>query len=156
MTLHTDQGHPHVHVVVKAVSERGVRLNIRKATLREWRRDFAQYLRDLGVEANATERVVRGQSCKHKTDGIYRAALRGESTHFRERAESVAQEIARGGLTRESGGERLQATRKDVLRGWSAMADRLVREGQRDLANLVRWFVEHMPPPVTERQRIAE
>jgi hypothetical protein len=35
LALHTDQGHPHVHVVVKAESEQGVRLNIRKATLRE-------------------------------------------------------------------------------------------------------------------------
>ena len=37
MVLHTDEPHPHVHMVVKAVSEQGVRLNIRKATLREWR-----------------------------------------------------------------------------------------------------------------------
>jgi hypothetical protein len=59
MALHTDQGHHHVHMVVKAVSEQGIRLNIRKATLREWRRDFAQYLRDVGIEANATERAVQ-------------------------------------------------------------------------------------------------
>jgi hypothetical protein len=58
MALHTDQGHPHVHLVVKAMSERGERLNIYKATLRDWRRDFARYLRELGVEANATERAV--------------------------------------------------------------------------------------------------
>ncbi|MFL6604450.1 MAG: relaxase/mobilization nuclease domain-containing protein [Steroidobacteraceae bacterium] len=51
MALHTDQGHPHVHVVVRVISERGERLNIHKATLREWRRDFARYLRELGVEA---------------------------------------------------------------------------------------------------------
>ncbi len=31
MVLHTDQQHPHVHLVVKAVSEDGRRLNIRKA-----------------------------------------------------------------------------------------------------------------------------
>ena len=31
MVLHTDEPHPHVHMVVKAVSEQGVRLNIRKA-----------------------------------------------------------------------------------------------------------------------------
>jgi hypothetical protein len=42
MALHPDQGHPHVHMVVKAVSEQGVRLYIRKPMLREWRRDFAQ------------------------------------------------------------------------------------------------------------------
>ncbi len=44
MVLHTDQGHPHVHLVVKAVSEQGERLYIRKATLRAWREDFAQLL----------------------------------------------------------------------------------------------------------------
>src|SRR6202795_4653163 len=37
MALHTHQGNPHVHLVVRAVSEQGVRLNIRKATLRDWR-----------------------------------------------------------------------------------------------------------------------
>src|SRR3984957_14893041 len=32
--LHTDEDHPHVHLVLKAVSEQGVRLNLKKATLR--------------------------------------------------------------------------------------------------------------------------
>lgn len=61
MALHVDQGHPHVHLVVKAVSEQGVRLYIRKPVLREWRRDFAKHLREIGVAANATERAVRGE-----------------------------------------------------------------------------------------------
>ncbi|MDY6948940.1 MAG: relaxase/mobilization nuclease domain-containing protein, partial [Pseudomonadota bacterium] len=47
MVLHTDQDHPHVHLVLKAVSEQGIRLNIRKETLRQWRRDFAQCLREV-------------------------------------------------------------------------------------------------------------
>lgn len=34
--------HPHVHAVVKRVSEQGVRPNIRKAPLREWRKEFAR------------------------------------------------------------------------------------------------------------------
>jgi hypothetical protein len=134
MALHTDQGHPHVHVVVKAASEQGERLHIRKATLREWRRDFAEYLRDLGVEANATERAVRGQNGQSKSDGLYRAMQRGESTHLRQRAESVARELARGGLVREAGSKRLASTREDVVRGWDAMAERLEGEGHRELA----------------------
>jgi hypothetical protein len=36
LALHTDEAHPHVHLVLKAVSEQGVRLNIKKATLRHW------------------------------------------------------------------------------------------------------------------------
>src|SRR5437764_2761752 len=74
LALHTDHGHPQVHVVVKAESEQGIRLNIRKATLREWRRDFAQSLRELGIEANATERASRGQREPAKRDDIYCAA----------------------------------------------------------------------------------
>lgn len=57
--LHTDEPHPHVHVMVKAVSEQGVRLNIRKATLRGWREEFARHLRAQGIEANATRRAAR-------------------------------------------------------------------------------------------------
>jgi len=72
MVLHTDEPHPHVHMVIKAVSEQGERLHIRKATLREWRREFARHLRALGVAANATERAVRGNSRTPKLDGIYR------------------------------------------------------------------------------------
>src|SRR5581483_1402906 len=114
MAIHTDQGAPHVHVVVKAMSEQGIRLNIKKATLREWRRDFAQYLRELGVAANATERAVRGQTRSSKTTGIYRAMERGDSTHWRERDERVARELTQGRLVPEAGKSRIVGTRKEV------------------------------------------
>jgi type IV secretory pathway VirD2 relaxase len=61
MALHTDSSHPHVHVVLKAKSEQGKRLNIQKATLKEWREKFAQHLRAQGVAASAMPRAVRGQ-----------------------------------------------------------------------------------------------
>src|SRR6516165_6845237 len=84
VVLHTDEPHPHVHMVVKAMSERGVRLNIRKETLRQWRQRFAEQLHREGVVANATERAVRGQPRTRKLDGIYRAAQRGDSAHTRD------------------------------------------------------------------------
>src|SRR2546430_7206568 len=125
MALHTDQGHPHVHVVVKAVSEQGERLNIRKATLREWRQDFARYLRELGVEANATERAVRGEIRPQKATGIHRAMMRGASTLWRERVQSVARALASGGPTPGPGRGRLGGTRRDVRRGWNGMGQPL-------------------------------
>lgn len=54
LALHTDEPHPHVHVVIKAASEQGERLNIRKEMHRQWRSDFARHLRAVGVSANAT------------------------------------------------------------------------------------------------------
>src|SRR5438874_290024 len=155
LVLHTDEPHPHVHVVVKAVSEQGVRLNIRKATLREWRREFARHLREQGIAANATERAVRGESRTRKTDGIYRATLRGDSSHTRARAEAVAAELLKGNLRVEPGKSKLVETRKEVERGWRATSDILRNQGQSELAAQIRRFVDQMPPPRTDREHIA-
>jgi hypothetical protein len=117
MVLHTDEPHPHVHMVVKAVSEQGERLHIRMRMLREWRQGFARHLRSLGVAANATDRSVRGVTKPHKLDGIYRPAhpKPGErprvSTHMRRREEGVEAELRAGGLKVESGKATLVATR---------------------------------------------
>jgi hypothetical protein len=155
MVLHTDEPHPHVHVVVKAVSEQGVRLNIRKATLREWRHEFARHLREQGIEANATERAVRGQSRASKLDGIYRAEKRGESTFAREQAEAVAGALGNGDQWLDAGKTKLLETRRQVQQGWSAVSDILVAEGRPELATHVRRFVHQMPPPRSEREWIA-
>lgn len=152
MALHTDEPHPHVHVVLKAVSEQGERLHIRKATLRQWREGFAQHLRALGVPANATERYVRGETSPRKSDGIYRAGLRGDSTHMRERAEAVARDLSRGSGRVEPGKAKLMETRESVRRAWWAVSEILIQNKQPDLAAQVRRFAEQMPPPKTERE----
>ena len=76
MVLHTDEPHPHVHLVVKAMSEEGKRLNIKKPMLRRWRHEFARNLRELGVDANATERGARGIRGRRPTDPVYRMLTR--------------------------------------------------------------------------------
>src|SRR5262250_2861506 len=156
MVLHTDQGHPHVHLVVKAVSEQGERLYIRKATLRAWREDFAQYLRELGVAANATPTQLRGKSKEHLRDGIYRALKRGESTFMRRKAEGVGRELLRGGLRPESGRAKLLATRLRVVQDWSATAANLRDQGEPQLAREVESFVRRMPDVTTANERIAK
>jgi hypothetical protein len=153
--LHTDEAHPHVHLVLKAVSEQGVRLNIRKATLRHWRSEFARNLRLLGVSANATERAVRGEGKVNKIDGVFRADQRGMSTHIRNRVELTAIELARGNLRPEPGRQVLLQTRKEVERGWRALGEILNGEGKRELAADVRQFVEEMPLPRTEKEQVA-
>jgi len=150
MVLHTDEPHPHVHVVVKAVSEAGVRLNIHKATLRHWRQEFARHLREHGVEANATERSVRGQSRAPKLDPILRAAQRGESSHMAARVREVARELKAGSLD-GSGTARLQQTRSEIASGWNAIRERLLGEGKHQLADEVARFVNQMPMPSTEK-----
>jgi hypothetical protein len=155
LTLHTDEPHPHVHLVLKAVSEQGVRLNIKKATLRHWRSEFARNLRLLGVEANATERAVRGETKKAQKDGIYRASQRGDSTYLRAQAEAVAADLLKGKVQVEPGKQTLVETRHQVERGWHSVANLLMKDGRHDLANEVQGFVERMQPPRTDREQVA-
>ena len=60
MVLHDHQAQPHVHLSVRAESNRGQRLNPRRADLQRWRETFAEKLRGWGVEAEATRAVTRG------------------------------------------------------------------------------------------------
>jgi hypothetical protein len=153
--LHTDEPHPHVHLVLKAVSEQGVRLNIKKATLRHWRSEFARNLRLLGVEANATERAVRGETRKARKDGIYRASLRADSTYVRAQAEAVAAQLLKGNVRPEPGKHKLVETRKAVEGGWRSIANLLEKDRRHDLAEDVRRFVDRMPAARTDRELIA-
>lgn len=154
MVLHTDEPHPHVHIVIKAVSEEGVRLNIRKTTLRDWRREFARQLRAQGISANATDRAVRGATKPKLSDGMYRALQRGASRRIRvhEGPGAMERAIAAEGSGRES----LLATRAQVEQGWMAAADSLDRQGQQDLAWYVRRFAEALPPIRTDREFLRE
>ena len=155
LTLHTDQDHPHVHLVVKAVGEDGKRLNIRKTTLREWRGLFAQHLRAHGIAANATERAVRGQVRSGFKDGIHRASLRGDSRHLRERTQRIAQELRDGGLKPNPGKAKLLDTRREVIAGWHAAADALLESGQGALAEKIWRFIGGMPRPLTTDEQLA-
>lgn len=156
MVLHTDEPHPHVHLVLKAVSEQGVRLNIKKATLRHWRSGFARHLRCLGIAANATDRAVRGESRSWKKDGIYRASQRGASTYVRSQAEDSALELLKGGTRMDRRRRHLIEKRSQVVRGWSQVAIALEQVGEGVLADGVRQFVGNMAPAASDRERAAK
>jgi hypothetical protein len=88
-------------------------------------------------------------------DGIYRASLRGDSTHVRSQAESVAAELLKGGIRVDAGRRTMLATRTAVEDGWEAAAHSLSEAGYRVLAEEVRRFVKEMPSVNTERERVA-
>jgi hypothetical protein len=156
MALHTDDDHPHVHVVVKAVSEQGQRLNIKKATLRAWRQQFAANLRELGIAANATERAVRGETRTHRSDGAYRAAQRAGSTLVRDREQRFLHEWSAGTLKRGEGEAKLLKTREEVVNGWRGVSAALKANGDLELGRRVDSFLAHMPPAKTEKTLLIE
>lgn len=156
MVLHTDQKHPHVHLVVKAESEYGKRLHIDKAMLREWRESFARLMREQGIEANASSRAARGQTKRKSNDGLFRAQRRGASNVLRARVTTIAKELQATGRVRDSARERLTATRKAVEQNWFKAADVLDLQGETTLAAEVRQFVQRLPHVLTDKEKLAE
>ena len=154
LALHTHQQHPHVHLVVKAEDYHGHRLHIDKALLREWRQDFARMMRDQGIAANATPRAVRGQSKRADKATVFWAHRRGSHV-VRERIKSIASELSTTGTVQDPAREKLHETRMAVVTGWMGIADTLDTQGEIVLAGDVRYFASHLPPVLTDRERLA-
>jgi len=133
--LHTDRVHPYVSVVVKAMSEHGVRLNIKKPILRQWRLEFARHLRDQNIAANATSRAMRGEVHEGKSKAIYHTERRGASTRLPPRE--------------GPGNGKLVATRQAIEQRWQEIRASLIGQGRQDLAEEVGRFLDAMPPPGT-------
>lgn len=150
MALHTDTPRPHVHVVLKANSEQGVRLNIKKQTLRNWRARFAANLRELGLAANATERAVRGESRTSKRTEIFRAGQRGDSTHLRARRLIALRQGGTNVLDRNARAV-LSRTRQYVVESFRALAIKFQREGDFELADATQDFIDRMGPVRSEQ-----
>ncbi|HZT01905.1 MAG TPA: hypothetical protein VFA39_06550 [Steroidobacteraceae bacterium] len=124
-------------------------------SIRRWRHQFARHLREQGIAANATERAVRGETRNCKTDGIYRAAARGESSHMRARTESAAAEVIKGGRSDEPRKSKLIETREAVEHGWRATSAILIAQGHPELAADVVRFLAQMPPAQSEKELLA-
>ena len=144
-----------MHLVVKAESEEGRRLHIDKEMLRGWREDFARLMREQGIAANATPRFVRGRSKGNTRDAIHRAHEHGNSTVVRQRVIDVAQHLARNDSFREAIHNKLAETRRALVMGWLGIADTLNQQGETALATEVRYFAQHLPKVLTDRERLT-
>jgi hypothetical protein len=155
MVLHTDQQHPHVHLVVKAENELGRRLHIDKQLLRDWREDFAQLMREQGIAANATPRAIRGENKNKRREGIFKAQRYGKSAAIRDRMIGIATELSRTGTIEDPARARLLETRESLVAAWTKAAEVLDAQGEEILAGEVRYFAKHLPPVLTDRQNLA-
>jgi hypothetical protein len=155
MALHTHQEHPHVHLVVKAEGQDGRRLRIDKATLREWREDFAREMRAQGVAANATSRVMRGRNGRLLNGKNFQAVRRGHADLFRAKVETIMRELASTKTIHDPAQTMMLDTRKALLKSWMEVAAVLDAQGEINLAHDVRSFANRLPPVLTDRQQIA-
>jgi type IV secretory pathway VirD2 relaxase len=162
--LHTDAGHPHVHLAVRALGDHGERLNPRKADLEAWRQSFAQALRHRGIEAEATPRRARGVTRKPERGVLRRIRDRHESGQgqpgkVRQGAYREAAKAAFQGEARRTPWETKLVDRQAKVRSlYLAQAELLRRSGRpadQALGAKVEAFVRSMPQPDSQRLALA-
>jgi hypothetical protein len=165
---------PHVHLVVKAVSETGERLYIRRETLQRWREQFAQALRAQGVQANATPAAIRGKGKSSAKSAIHQHQERLEkwrtegqneeknikppipSNLLQAQVERVLNELLNGVKPDFSSKEKLIATRDNVVKDWLATEKVLRDVGNNKDADRVLDFVKSLPPVKTDHDLLRE
>jgi len=133
MAMHTHQANPHVHLLVRAESDLGVRLNPRKADLHQWRMEFAAELRERGIAAAASHQAARGVVKNHLNIWQVKAQWEGRLRNHR---------------PSHKDGQAASDTRADALRAWSGVVRALVQSDKgedRDLVRHVLEFVNTMP-----------
>ena len=133
MVLHEHQANPHVHLSVRAESMTGERLNPRKADLHRWRETFAEKLRGLGIDAEATRQVTRGENRNY--EALWRLK---------------AKEEARLQVNRPlvKSGERHTASRNDATVAWAHIMKALGGSevaSDRQLAEDIKQFLLELP-----------
>ena len=162
--LHTDTGHPHVHLAVRALGDDGRRLNPKKADLAAWREGFARALCDRGVEAEATPRRARGVTRKPERTAVRRigdrhAAGSGPMADVRRGAYHEASRAAFQGESAATPWEMQMLRRQTRVRGFylaqAALLKVSAEPADRALGQAVENFVRDMPAPDSQRLALA-
>ncbi|MBU9413501.1 relaxase/mobilization nuclease domain-containing protein [Burkholderia multivorans] len=138
---HDDEAHPHVHIVVLARGRDGRRLNPRKVDLQRWRQQFAQELRDRGVEANATPRRTRGVSQAYEPQATKHMRARG--------AALLAHDVF------VSDSHAVLTAHLPTLSAWRAVASILSESpdaSDRNMAKRIVGFISSMPVVIHMRE----
>ena len=133
MVLHDHQANPHVHLSVRAESMTGERLNPRKADLHRWRETFAEKLRGMGIDAEATRQATRGESRNYEALWRLKAKEEGRLQVCRPAAKS---------------GERHLTSRNDAAIAWAHIMKALAASdvaSDRQLAENIKQFLIQSP-----------
>lgn len=162
--LHTDASHPHVHMAVRLDGRDRTRLNPFKPELHEWRRIFAEALRERGVEAEATPRIMRGLTRKGEHPALRRIRLKFEAglgepaRNLRDAYEKAARAAFFGETELTEHEVRIVEMQRQIRQAYRERAELLRMSpdpADQKLGREVEAFVKSMPAPDSQRLALA-
>lgn len=160
LAIHQDTKYAHAHLVYRAESHDGKRINRNKQTLRDWRMSWAGLLREQGVKVNATLAAARAQQSRTaKADPAISHILQRQerSTVVAAQTAKALQELATSTPTPPDPAKAtLVQIRSATMLQWAGVQRKLEAEGHNELAAKVGKFVHRFEPVKTEKDRIKE
>jgi hypothetical protein len=147
---HTHQANPHVHISVRAEWRDGSRLNPRKEDLRRWRETFAERLRGLGIEADASSQAVRGS--RHQDERVWskkRMQIRGSAAVDKQKPPRMSTSHRRAGEAWVRIAQALAASPEPTDRDLSGPILRYVRDMPVVRAGMARSVAQKELPGMT-------
>ncbi len=158
--MHADEKHPHAHLTVKNYGYDGSRLHVAKGDPQKWRELFAKKLRENGINAEATARVVRGKVKKGENQAVRHIRGRGITPKVdKAKVGEVAAEMKTGKRTPKPWEARIKERQTNVRREWLASAKELslsTDPQDNELSRNIVAYVKAMPSLNTERHDLKE
>ncbi len=162
--LHEDQPHPHVHLTVHALGQGGRKLDPNRGVLQAWREAFAQELRSLGVDAEASPRWARGVTLRRDSTPLRKLRGRwsagdGPMPSRLRNAYVDAALVAFAGVPAPAGQVAALQKHGDYRRRLVIEAGLLAQAQEpqeRALGLAAMAFLRELPEPRTRRQELAE
>ena len=157
--------HPHVHVLIKAVSDSGKRLNLRKEDLRYLRERFAVLAKQHGIDLNATSRAQRGQIKKGITQERLHQEARAKANrsfsnhpYTKERISQIQTALETGSTIPENEGKsKAIKTRQNVIKNAQRFISELGKSSKPEdvkLAVELNRYIHNLPPLETSQEEL--
>lgn len=163
MALHTDEPHPHVHLIIAGRDNDGRRFNPNREFLQHARERFAENLRARGIEADATIRMTRGYPPKQDPSPVLKMrergaqpdADKGRADMIEARTPDAEKRLSQRDGERTKTAENFSTVRAVYTR---AIAELEAHGGAAEVerARALRVFVDGMPAPSNARAEIIE
>ena len=154
LALHNDCDHPHAHLTIARRDLDGQRFRPWWDDIFRYRQVFAEKLRDLGVEANATPRKARGVAKKATKMSVHQMRKRGVNLQIDQLAKAEIISAFQSGVHRSEFDKWLIDQRIEVAEAYHRAAVELygAQDRQyRELAWELGQFFKSMSPPLTKK-----
>jgi hypothetical protein len=165
---HKDTNHPHVHAVIKMLSNYGQKLNPRKAYLHQVRQKYAEICRSHGIDVEASSRAERGLAGITTRSELVQMRMRAHKTQVDTKlVQKIESERQLHEIPTHPSEEKMQKRNQIIRKRYADKATRLAlqsytltdnteKEKYYNAAKLLHKYAQTVPVEATRGEKIHQ